>query len=692
MLEEVVIPNRYNVKGERYGFVRFSNVRDVSKLLKAVNAVCFGNFHIVAKVANFDKEAAKAVASETKANTVVDVGNEEPVAVLAPKSARDGGEGLNHGKAAGGEGPILELRGATGTQEPVSDVGVSGEAVVMDKKNQGSAPLGRRRTVDQVTVGDVPVRLGDGERTDHVSKGGKGGAVRRPHAILKVGGQPSIQKQVRKYRSQTEDLLWARNGVTATVLNGESVPLIQDRIADAGVTDIDIIPLGADKVFVRSTSDVSVTTILNDAKEFFAHFFSNVVRWEKNVTPFQRGAWVRMYGIPLHAWNEGFFKLCTLDVGRFLRAAPCTVEKVRFDYARVLVATSSLDIINRKDEILVDGTLVSVHIVEEWGFHLGDDACLYEEDDNASNIDKADHEDVRSEHVLVTDHANVLVDEIVREFAQGEGKENIPHQDEDVHPSEPVTACLHQNQGDRDDRQPEEAVQKVSAGPLVDQFEVQATFSQDRNPEGEAGVTMNAPKLVLDKAPSGTIRSSGSGPWSLDWLDDQHICETEVGSVARKDVSAGACSAGSKGSTDAMVSRRKKVKGVLRHPVHSLKKVARMPSKDRAAVMKALKKRPCKFKGSNSLKKAVRMMSNAKCDSSSSSSSAVNSDDWRHWVVLHGSEKVVRDDLRSLGETIGVSITGGNNTFGVLAGKGKGKLKEVELVVGKGGEEVSGTS
>jgi len=44
LLEEVVVPSRRNVYEENYGFVRYSKVRDVGKLLKAVNVVCFGNF------------------------------------------------------------------------------------------------------------------------------------------------------------------------------------------------------------------------------------------------------------------------------------------------------------------------------------------------------------------------------------------------------------------------------------------------------------------------------------------------------------------------------------------------------------------------------------------------------------------------------------------------------------------------
>ncbi|MCI96952.1 DUF4283 domain protein, partial [Trifolium medium] len=39
--------------------------------------------------------------------------------------------------------------------------------------------------------------------------------------------------------------------------------------------------------------------------------------------------------------------------------------KDRLDFARVLIATSDLDIVNRVERVMVDGTLVEVKIVEE---------------------------------------------------------------------------------------------------------------------------------------------------------------------------------------------------------------------------------------------------------------------------------------------------------------------------------------
>ncbi|MCI89679.1 sulfate transporter, partial [Trifolium medium] len=41
------------------------------------------------------------------------------------------------------------------------------------------------------------------------------------------------------------DVLWAQNGVVATVINGEAIPVVKNRIADAGFPELAIIPMGA---------------------------------------------------------------------------------------------------------------------------------------------------------------------------------------------------------------------------------------------------------------------------------------------------------------------------------------------------------------------------------------------------------------------------------------------------------------
>lgn len=60
----MIVPSKRDVNGECYGFLRFANVRNVTKLFKAVNDVYFGNFRVHAKVARFDRSDVKVLVTE----------------------------------------------------------------------------------------------------------------------------------------------------------------------------------------------------------------------------------------------------------------------------------------------------------------------------------------------------------------------------------------------------------------------------------------------------------------------------------------------------------------------------------------------------------------------------------------------------------------------------------------------------
>jgi hypothetical protein len=61
MLEDVYVAKRRHRNGEPYGFIKFYNVRDVTKMMKALNVVFFGQFHVRASVAKFERNDSRAV-------------------------------------------------------------------------------------------------------------------------------------------------------------------------------------------------------------------------------------------------------------------------------------------------------------------------------------------------------------------------------------------------------------------------------------------------------------------------------------------------------------------------------------------------------------------------------------------------------------------------------------------------------
>jgi hypothetical protein len=271
----------------------------------------------------------------------------------------------------------------------------------------------------RMRVGDIVVNLG-GRKTRVASKNGlQQGEVHGSKEVASAGAVKERENKVflRNYSSKVGDVQWAQNGLVATVINGEAIPVVQNRITDAGFRDLVITPMGADKVFVRRTEGGDAMLVVESAAEFFKLVFSNWSRWEKDGRPYQRGTWVRLYGVPLNAWNVEFFKLCVFDCGRFVRADSCSADKDRLDFARVLIATSELDIVTRIERVLVDGVQVEIKIVEEWGYAMGEDTCLFEED-NGSESSQADvdvgcdePEARRNVDLLVENLVDVLEDE-----------------------------------------------------------------------------------------------------------------------------------------------------------------------------------------------------------------------------------------------------------------------------------------
>ncbi|GAU46774.1 hypothetical protein TSUD_402850 [Trifolium subterraneum] len=372
-------------------------------------------------------------------------------------------------------------------------------------------------------------------------------------------------------------------------------------MVDAGFNELDIIPMGADKVFVRSLSDIDTVTVVEGAKDFFNLVFSIWARWDKEIVPVRRGAWVRLYGIPVHAWNEEFFKLCILDCGSYLRADSHTVDKIWFDYARILIATPLLE-----------------------------DSCLLAE----GKISEASHSDNEEEHVDLeaSNNVDVLLEKLVVEVESGERPEelqpNFPDKEFDI--AERIS-----QRTDNLERDPQLPLfvpctvtinESLSADNVCEVADVGTHTYPNPNQRKRA-----------DSCPPGAKHSVVSGPWSWEWLHDHNLGDAGVIFSSNKRTKKGS----------------------------SLKKVACMPIKDRDEVLKILRKNILRRREkSNSFRNSVEP---------SQGSSASITNDWEHWMVMHGNEQRAMEDVRGIGRVIGVQVKGVNtNRFRALSRDRKG--------------------
>ncbi|GAU33269.1 hypothetical protein TSUD_279430 [Trifolium subterraneum] len=572
ILEDVYVPNRRNRRGEPFGFVKFSNVRDVTKLLDALNNVWFGHFRVRARIASFDRKDL-VVGRRTQPTTLV-----EKTETNVP--VRTTGR-FNSQRPTNSENAIVRRE-------------VEGRKT--NKGNKGGGG-GRESPPEETRVGDIVVKLGARKVTKENTKSQteEGGLfpnnLGEPAAVAKAKDH---QVLLRSYKTLTDDVCWAQKGIVATITNGEAVPVVQNRITDAGFNNLILIPLGADKVFVRSMAGVDALEVVNNAKEFFIFIFSHWMRWDFHQQAYKRGAWVRLYGIPVHAWNVNFFKLCVFDCGTLLRVDSCSADKDRLDFACVLIATPELEIVNKVVNVMVDGTLVTVKVVEEWGYALREDICLFEEE----------RESVMSQPDLDVGHddmdATWEVNNFVANFAGGLEEEVI--------------------NGSR-------ATDLASDA----QVEIEVRSAEDVvvMPNKSDQVVVSSPVLGSDYMPGSTPRNVGMG-------DPQSTSEAQ----------------GSSSICSPMVGHRRHTGISIKGTQGCFFLLKRGRTEERKSA-----------KGSGRLKGGIE--SDLECIRSEGVSSSVHSDvsassvsctnDWKHWVVMQGSEQVAVEDVVEVGKAIRIT-------------------------------------
>lgn len=123
--------------------------------------------------------------------------------------------------------------------------------------------------------------------------------------------------------------------------------------------------MGSNLVLIQVDEGEEFMDLLRDAEECFQAWFDDISVWSSDVVVRERYAWVRCQGVPLHAWKEDFFRVIVMGVGSYVTEDLKTTKMQHLDMARVLIRTTSWEVINSVLKVCVNGLVFSVRIVEE---------------------------------------------------------------------------------------------------------------------------------------------------------------------------------------------------------------------------------------------------------------------------------------------------------------------------------------
>jgi len=404
------------------------------------------------------------------------------------------------------------------------------------------------------------------------------------------------------YKTSVEDRTWVNSGMVAHVKAGDSTLSFQQRIDDAGFPNVIVTLLGGDRVFLNCIGGEDFSKVLAGAQDFFGVLFSNFHKWSESLVKYERGAWLRVYGIHVHAWNDIFFKLCVSGIGRFLHVDECTTDKSRLDFARVLVTTLNIEIVNKTSEFVIDGSLYVIKLVEEWGCYLGEDVFLSEaETESIPEVATQVNNMIGLDEVQGEWELDDLVNDLHNEWQQHERKVVGSHKSVDSSTSDVKDICAE--------------FFEVQLSPVLQPISPSASIEHK---------SLEGAQQNNDSQLNG---SDNQGPWSIDWIANQKTISEGgvVFSSSRKSESRKAINAKVTTSTSLTAPKIKK-RGVVLQSVGLMKKINCMPVNDRKQIIRILNRQKCKKKA-RVMQHVSKPAKGSTSESSKNSTPSINNND-----------------------------------------------------------------
>ncbi|KAK7256772.1 hypothetical protein RIF29_30241 [Crotalaria pallida] len=158
---------------------------------------------------------------------------------------------------------------------------------------------------------------------------------------------------------------------------------------EVGCHSISSVSLGGLHVLIKVACDEGFGKLRDKYALTFDQFFQQIVPWTPyfSLVEHQHQVWVRCTGLPLHAWGINISKTLSMRIGTFVAMIVDSSMQTWLEFARVLISTSSLAVVDSMViPIKVNELNSTVRLVEELTDDYGDFMSLTQEEEDIQNV------------------------------------------------------------------------------------------------------------------------------------------------------------------------------------------------------------------------------------------------------------------------------------------------------------------
>ncbi|WJX76281.1 hypothetical protein P8452_59720 [Trifolium repens] len=227
------------------------------------------------------------------------------------------------------------------------------------EENPSQRPLPGNNLLVSDTVSFKQLLLGKGDNSKgDVETQGEGG--RKKYRVASMADVRPLEIHV---QDNTVRLLnQSRVGFFRETMDFQT---FYDRLIMEGQNEVKATYMGGNMVLLQCSCERELLEVMKFNKQWWDCCFSKISPWKPRFVSECREIWIQIYGIPLHAWEEGTFKMVAGRFGVFVDFDEDTVAKLRMDVARVKLRTVRRETIDTVVQLKIQGELFDVWVVEE---------------------------------------------------------------------------------------------------------------------------------------------------------------------------------------------------------------------------------------------------------------------------------------------------------------------------------------
>ncbi|XP_058748519.1 uncharacterized protein LOC131621485 [Vicia villosa] len=167
------------------------------------------------------------------------------------------------------------------------------------------------------------------------------------------------------FNTSAENLERFKRAFVGVIVNPGMSYNIQTSFEMEGYFSIKVTPLGANLCLLEDIEDGAVRDLIEEGRSWWTQWFSEIREWREDDIDRERATWLRVYGIPCHAWNFEFFEMIAKTVGTYICVDDNTHKGEHMDIARILVKTPCMIALNETFSVCINGTIFKIKLSED---------------------------------------------------------------------------------------------------------------------------------------------------------------------------------------------------------------------------------------------------------------------------------------------------------------------------------------